>query len=154
MSDRPEISIFMKWRELCDQLKKEGKEASREEDRGIIAAILAFIDSSPDLLPWRAMCDLLKKAGGKEASQEDLRGILQIYITLMEEVFSGRAHFKVLSIIHGEKEIWKRKELVKSTGISEIKLRSVLGDLVRANMIIYDEEDASVRLIKRLSTLD
>lgn len=91
---------------------------------------------------------------GKQANQEDLRDVLSIYITLMEEVFSGRAHFKVLSIIHGEKEIWKREELVKSTGISEIKLRSVLGDLVRANMIEYDEENASIKLLKRLSTLD
>ncbi|MCK5343492.1 MAG: hypothetical protein KAR20_08810 [Candidatus Heimdallarchaeota archaeon] len=73
---------------------------------------------------------------------------------IMEDVFSGRAHFKVLSIVHGEKEVWKRKELVKSTGISEIKLRSVLGDLVRANMILYNEEDATIRLIKRFSTLD
>ncbi|OLS16907.1 MAG: hypothetical protein HeimC3_37860 [Candidatus Heimdallarchaeota archaeon LC_3] len=91
---------------------------------------------------------------GKQASQEDLKGVLNIYITLMEDVFSGRAHFKVLSIIHGEKETWKRNELVKSSGISEIKLRSVLGDLVRANMIVYDEEKASVKLIKRLSALD
>ena len=91
---------------------------------------------------------------GKQANQEELRGILSIYITLMEEVFSGRAHFKVLSIVHGEKEVWERQELVKSTGISEIKLRSVLGDLVRANMIFYNEEDATIRLIKRLSTLD
>ncbi|MHA2104506.1 MAG: hypothetical protein ACW981_13845 [Candidatus Hodarchaeales archaeon] len=91
---------------------------------------------------------------GKQASQEDLKGVLNIYITLMEEVFSGRTHFKVLSIIHGEKENWSRNELVKSTGIAEIKLRSVLGELVRANMIVYDEENASVKLIKRLSALD
>ena len=82
MSDRPEISIFMRWREICDQLKKEGKEASREEDRGIIAAILAFIESSPNILPWRAMCDLLKKAGGKEASQEGGRGIIAAMLLL------------------------------------------------------------------------
>lgn len=91
---------------------------------------------------------------GKQASQEDLKGVLNIYITLMEEVFSGRAHFKVLSIIHGEKETWKRDELVKSTGISEIKLRSVLGDLVRAKMIVYNEEKASVKLIKHISALE
>ncbi|MHA1978054.1 MAG: hypothetical protein ACW98F_06940 [Candidatus Hodarchaeales archaeon] len=91
---------------------------------------------------------------GKEASQEDLRGILSIYISLMEDVFSGRAHFKVLSIIHGEKEIWKRGELFKSTGISEIQLRSVLGELARANMISYNEEEATVKLIKRVSVLD
>ncbi len=98
--------------------------------------------------------NLYQEITGKQAKQEDLRGILSIYITLMEEVFSGRAHFKVLSIIHGEKELWSRDELVKSTGISEIKLRSVLGDLVRANMISYDEEMTTVKLTRRLSTLD
>ena len=91
---------------------------------------------------------------GKKGSHEDLKSVLNIYITLMEEVFSGRAHFKVLSIIHGEKETWERDELVKSTGISEIKLRSVLGELVRANMIEYNEENASIKLIKRLSALN
>jgi chromosome segregation ATPase len=97
---------------------------------------------------------LYEELTGKQAKQEDVRGILSIYITLMEEVFSGRAHFKVLSVIHGEKEIWKRSELVKSTGISEIKLRSVIGDLVRANMIEYNEEEATLKLIKRVSSLD
>lgn len=91
---------------------------------------------------------------GKEASQEDLKSVLNIYITLMEDVFSGRAHFKVLSIIHGEKETWKRDELAKSSGIAEIQLRSVLGDLVRANMIEYDEETTNVKLKKRISALE
>jgi predicted nuclease with TOPRIM domain len=91
---------------------------------------------------------------GKQASQEELKGVLNIYITLMEEVFSGRIHFKVLSIIHGEKNTWKRDELVKSTGITEIKLRSILGELVRANLIVYDEEKATVKLIRRLSAFN
>ena len=82
-----------------------------------------------------------------------LKEVLNIYITLMEEVFSGRAHFKVLSVIHGEKEIWTRDELVKSTGFAELKLRTVLGDLTRAHMIEYDEDNAQVKLIRSLSTL-
>jgi len=82
MADRPEISVFMRWRDLCELLKKEGKEAGREEDRGLIAAILTFLDTAHDVLPWRAMCDLLKKAGGKEASQEGQRGIIAAMLLL------------------------------------------------------------------------
>ena len=96
---------------------------------------------------------LYEEATGKQASQEDLKEVLKLYITLMEEVFSGRAHFKILSVIHGEKEVWTREELVKSTGFAEIKLRSVLGDLVRANLIEYDEEQATVKLLHRISSL-
>jgi len=82
MSDRPEILVFMKWRDLCEQLKKEGKEAGRDEDRGLIAAILTFLGSTTDLLSWRAMCDLLKKEGGKEASPDGVRGQIAAMLLL------------------------------------------------------------------------
>ncbi len=97
---------------------------------------------------------LFEELTGKQAKAEDLQDILNIYLTLMEEVFSGRAHFKVLSIMHGEKEIWKRKELVTSTGFSEIMIRKVLGELTRANLIIYDEEKATGKLVRRIVDLE
>lgn len=96
---------------------------------------------------------LYEEFTGKQARQEDLRGVLDLYITLMEEVFSGRAHFKVLSVIHGEKQVWTREELVKSTGFAEIKLRTVLGELAKGKLIEYDEEQATVKLVKRISSL-
>ena len=61
---------------------------------------------------------LYKEITGKKAKEEDLRDILNIYITLMEEVFSGRTHFKVLSILHGEKSSWNREELHHSCVLS------------------------------------
>ena len=82
------------------------------------------------------------------------QGILNIYLTLMEEVFSGRAHFKILSIMHGEKTNWTRKELVTSTGFSEINIRKVLGELARANLIVYDEDQASAKLVQRIVDLE
>lgn len=96
---------------------------------------------------------LYEEATGKQANQQELRGLLNMYITLLEDVFSGRAHFKVLSIMHGEKELWTRSELASSTGVSEVMLRTVLGELARVNMIDYDEEQATAKLIKRISTL-
>jgi predicted RNase H-like nuclease (RuvC/YqgF family) len=97
---------------------------------------------------------LFEEVTGKQAKDEDLQDILNIYLTLMEEVFSGRVHFKVLSIMHGEKMIWKRKELVTSTGFSEITIRKVLGELSRANLIVYDEEQATSKLVRRIVDLE
>ncbi len=93
---------------------------------------------------------LYEEVTGKQANQQDLKEVLNLYITLLEEVFSGRTHFKVMSIMHGEKEIWTRDELAKSIGTTEIILRSVLGELARANMIEYNEENATAKLKKRI----
>ncbi len=100
------------------------------------------------------VANLYKEMTGRQANDEEIKEVLNIYITLMEEVFAGKSHFKVLSIIHGEKETWTSAELVKSTGITELNLRTVLGDLVRANMIVYDEENATIKLLKRIASLD
>ena len=97
---------------------------------------------------------LFEELTGKQAKEEDLQDILNIYLTLMEKVFSGRVHFKVLSIMHGEKKIWKRKELVTSSGFSEIIIRTVLGELARANLIVYDEEQATGKLVRRIVDLE
>jgi len=83
MADR-EISIFLKWRELCELLKKDGaKEARREEDRGIIAAILAFLGSTSDIPSWGTMCKILREERVKEASQEGTRGIIAAILLLV-----------------------------------------------------------------------
>ncbi|MFQ6124984.1 MAG: hypothetical protein ACE5R6_10340 [Candidatus Heimdallarchaeota archaeon] len=85
MSDRPEISSFMKWKEICEFLKQEAKdtkEVRREETRGLIAAILGLLGSTSDIATWKAMCDLLRKEGGKEASQEEERGLIAAILLL------------------------------------------------------------------------
>ncbi len=100
-------------RKQTDQLKIELETTS--EDKKLIEKERNFLSQE-----LARVGKLFEELTGKQAKEEDLQNILNIYLTLMEEVFSGRVHFKVLSIMHGEKEIWKRKELVASSGFSEI----------------------------------
>jgi len=72
----------------------------------------------------------------------------------MEEVFSGKAAFKTLAVMHGDKERWTREEIAKSIGVSEIELRKVLGELARADLIDYDEETTICNLKKKISTFN
>ena len=55
--------------------------------------------------------------------------------------------------MHGEKKNWNRKDLVTSTGFSEIIIRQVLGELSRANLIVYDEEQTTCELVRRIIDL-
>ena len=136
-SDNIEIK---KLKENLEEVKTE--KSAVENERDFLARELERIAA------------LYEELTGNQASQEDLRDLLGIYITLMEEIFSGKAHFKVLSIMHGEKAEWTRQELVKSTGVSELQLRKVLGELSRAGIIIYNEEHTTANLLKRIETLE
>ena len=129
-----------------EDLKKDLSNLSNEREK-----IQTERDNLADEL--QRIGKLYEEATGKQANQQELKGLLNMYITLLEDVFSGRAHFKVLSIMHGEKDVWSRSELVKSTGFSDIMLRTVLGVLARVQMIEYDEEQATAKLIKRISSL-
>ena len=90
MSDR-EISTYLKWKDLCDQLKteskvsKDGKEASREEDRGLIAAALLFLNSNDKISAWKKMCTILREERVKEASQDGTRGLIAALLLLSGE---------------------------------------------------------------------
>lgn len=90
---------------------------------------------------------------GKDPSNTDLAELLGIYITLIDNVFSGRVHFKILALLHGDKKEWKREEIVKTTVINEIEVRKSLGELSRTNLIEYDEETTKVKLKKKIENL-
>lgn len=99
------------------------------------------------------VASLYEEVTGKQADNEDLSGILSLYITLIERVFSGKIAFKTLSIMHGDKQRWTRSEIAKSIGVSEIELRITLGELARAKLIEYNEETSEAFLIKKISNL-
>ena len=90
MSDR-EISTYLKWKDLCDQLKTESKaskdvkEASREEDRGLIAAALIFLNSNDPISDWKKMCKILRGERVKEASQDGIRGLIAALLLISGE---------------------------------------------------------------------
>jgi len=93
---------------------------------------------------------LYRELTGEKVEGEKLSKLLSIYVTLMEKVFSGRVHFKILAVMHGDKQFWTREELVKSTGISEVNLRTALGELARAQLIEYNEETTESFLKERI----
>ncbi len=43
---------------------------------------------------------------------------------------------------------------MKSTGVSDLMLRTVLGDLDKVKLVIYNREDATARLVQRMASLE
>jgi len=81
---------------------------------------------------------------------EDVRQLLSIYITLLEDVFGGQPHAKILYLLHGAKNIMKRKEITEAAGFQPAVILKSIHDLVNAKLVDYDLESEEVRLIRRI----
>jgi uncharacterized phage infection (PIP) family protein YhgE len=86
----------------------------------------------------------------KEAMQEkvDVSDLLAVYITLIETVFYGKPHARILYTLHDVKTAITRKNITSSTGIQPAAVLKAVHDLVAADLISYDEESQDVKLTK------
>ncbi|MHA1652578.1 MAG: hypothetical protein ACTSYX_12155 [Candidatus Thorarchaeota archaeon] len=89
-------------------------------------------------------------AAEKEKLQEkvDVSDLLAIYITLIETVFGGKPHARVLYTLHNTGSAITRKNIESSTGIMATAVIKAIHDLRNAGLVSYDEETQEVRLIK------
>ncbi|MEM2142752.1 MAG: hypothetical protein QXS20_10155 [Candidatus Thorarchaeota archaeon] len=89
-------------------------------------------------------------AAEKERLQEkvDVSDLLSIYIVLIEKIFGGKPHARVLYTLHNTKSKISRKNLESSTGIMPAAVMKAIHDLRNAELISFDEESQEVELIK------
>ena len=86
----------------------------------------------------------------KEALQEkvDVSDLLAIYITLIETVFYGKPHARILYTLHDVKSAITRKNIASSTGIMPAAVLKAVHDLAAADLVSYDDETQEVALKK------
>lgn len=86
----------------------------------------------------------------KEAMAEkvDISDLLAIYITLIETLFYGKPHARILYTLHDVKTAITRKNIQSSTGIQPAAVLKAVHDLVAADLVSYDEDSQEVMLTK------
>lgn len=88
----------------------------------------------------------------KEKLQEkvDVSDLLAIYIVLIENIFGGKPHARVLYTLHNAKTSISKKNLISSTGIMPTAITKAIHDLRNADLVKFDEEteEQEVTLIK------
>jgi DNA repair exonuclease SbcCD ATPase subunit len=86
----------------------------------------------------------------KDALKEkvDVSDLLAIYITLIETVFYGKPHARILYTLHDVKTSISRKNIASSTGIMPAAVLKAVHDLANADLVKYDEETQDVELTK------
>jgi len=132
--------------EIMEDVKSKDEELTmlREENERVKAEMEAIQEQ---LLRISKMYREITK---ERERVEDVRQLLSIYITLLEEVFAGQPHAKVLYILHGAKSSLKRNELTKTAGFQPAVILKSIHDLANAKLVEYDMEKDEVKLVRRI----
>jgi uncharacterized phage infection (PIP) family protein YhgE len=80
----------------------------------------------------------------------DVRELLAIYVTLLEQVFAGMPHARVLWLLHGAKNTLTRDEITKTSGFQPAVILKSIFDLQNSKLVQYDTNSQNVRLIRKL----
>ena len=100
--------------------------------------------------------ELKKLAKVAEESQESefdfgrMKALLSITQLLISEIWQGQPHYRILLILHGEKEEMSREQIKNTTGISGAMVLRAVHELVKIDVLEYDEDTAMVKLKRRL----
>ncbi|MEM2135312.1 MAG: hypothetical protein QW261_07095 [Candidatus Jordarchaeaceae archaeon] len=94
--------------------------------------------------------EMYRELSKKKDEAIGVRELLTIYVTLLEQVFAGMPHAKILWLLHGAKRTLKREELVKTSGVQAAVILKSIYDLQNANLVTYDMNSQDVTLIKKL----
>ena len=100
--------------------------------------------------------ELKKLAKVAEESQESefdferIKALLSITQLLISEIWQGQPHYRILLILHGEKEEMSREQIKNTTGIAGAMVLRAVHELVKIDVLDYDEDTSMVKLRRRL----
>ncbi|MGV9168571.1 MAG: hypothetical protein ACOC38_01375 [Promethearchaeia archaeon] len=141
--------------EKLDELKSqlESREETRDQELEILRAERDELQAEMEQITQKLerVSELYRETSvEKEALHEkvDVSDLLGVYVLLLETVFYGKPHARILYTLHDIQTAINRKHLADSTGIQPAQVLKAIHDLVNANLIEYDEETQEARLIK------
>jgi archaellum component FlaC len=87
---------------------------------------------------------------GGEIKIEDMQATLAIYRVLLEEIWQSQPHFKVLWLLHGDREEMSVEQLKQASGISGAMILRACHELSHAKLIEFDPDEKKAKLVRRL----
>jgi len=94
--------------------------------------------------------EIATAARRKEFDFEEIKNLLKVYGVLISEIYDATAHYKILDLLHGDKEEMSKDEIKGATGISGAMVLHAIFDLRKAELISFDEDTGLAKLVRRI----
>ncbi|MFX0012276.1 MAG: hypothetical protein ACFE9R_18330 [Candidatus Hermodarchaeota archaeon] len=93
---------------------------------------------------------LAEEAESQELDFERITALLSIFRVLVEKIWQGQPHYRILMTLHGEKEAMTREELKNTTGIGGAYILRAIQELANVELVDHDIDTGLVTLKQRL----
>ncbi len=139
-----------KLEEETKQLEKEKQE--RDQKIGILTEEqMKLLDEYEKLkVELKKFVKIAEEQEEAEFNFDRIKALLSIYRVLLEEIWQGQPHFRILLTLHGDKEEMSREEIKTTTGISGAMVLRAIHELANVYLLEYDEDKDMVKLKKRM----
>jgi chromosome segregation ATPase len=132
------------------QLAKDKEE--RDEKIGALneeqMRLLAEYDSLK--VELNKLAKIAEESQEAEFNFERIKALLSIYAVLIEKIWQGQAHYRIILTLHGDKETMTREEIKNTTGVAGAFVIRAVNELANVDVLDYDEETGLVKLKQRL----
>ncbi|MHA2038063.1 MAG: hypothetical protein ACW98X_16630 [Promethearchaeota archaeon] len=93
---------------------------------------------------------LAEEAESQELNFERITALLSIFRVLVEKIWQGQPHYRVLKVLHGEREVMTREELKNTTGIGGAFILRAIQELANVDLVEHNIDTGTVTLKQRL----
>ncbi|MFW9785229.1 MAG: hypothetical protein ACFFFB_23315 [Candidatus Heimdallarchaeota archaeon] len=130
------------------ELEKEEKEQKIGE---LTSEQLRLLDEYKNLkIELKKFMKIAQDQEESEYNFERIKALLSITMLLIQEIWQGQPHYRILLTLHGDKEEMTRDEIKNTTGISGAMVLRAVHELVNIDVLEYNEEKSLVKLKRRL----
>jgi len=139
-----------KLEESTEKLEKEKKE--RDQKIGdLTGEQMKLLDEYKKVkVELQKFMTSAEEAENAEFNFERVRALLSIYSVLVSEIWQGQPHYRILKMLHGDKETMTRDEIKNTTGIGGAFVLRSIQELAKVELVDYDMDTQRVKLKKRL----
>jgi len=137
------------------EVEKQNLEKEKEEKEQKIGQLtteqLRLLDEYKNLkIELKKFMKIAQDQEESEFNFERIKALLSITMLLIQEIWQGQPHYRILLTLHGEREEMTREQLKNTTGISGAMVLRAIHELVKIDLVEYDEDRSLVKLKKRL----
>jgi len=139
-----------KLEEATNQLEKEKQERDQkigsltEEQKRLLKEYASL------KVELKKFAKLAEESQESDLNFERIQALLSIFRVLVEKIWQGQPHYRVLKVLHGEREVMTRDELKNTTGIGGAYILRAIQELANVDLVEHDIDTGTVTLKQRL----
>jgi len=139
-----------KLEEATQQLEKEKQERDQkigsltEEQKRLLKEYASL------KVELKKFAKIAEESQDADLNFERIQALLSIFRVLVEKIWQGQPHYKVLKVLHGERKVMTREELKNTTGIGGAYILRAIQELANVNLVEHDIDTGRVTLKQRL----